>query len=127
LRCDRNGVCGWSGFCQRANWRPSTGVVFRRNRLEDIGGDGIVPIGTQGVSHRTQPARRRTPPRGGLCGRHLAVELWPDVHAVVQTEDHDWRDLWGNSVSQDRPPDIGAHNASSDPAHWYAAPARGIW
>ena len=62
LRCDCNGICGWSGFYQRDVWRPSTNVVVRGNLLEDIGGDGIVPIGTDGclIEHnRLDGGRRR--------------------------------------------------------------------
>jgi len=48
-RTDRNGITGWSEYCYPGgNWNPSTNVVIRNNLLEDIGGDGIVPIGTDG-------------------------------------------------------------------------------
>ncbi len=49
VRTDRNGITGWSDYCYPGgNWNPSTNVVIRNNLLEDIGGDGIVPIGTEG-------------------------------------------------------------------------------
>jgi len=41
LRTDRNGICGLS-------WPDSYNVAIRDNYLEDIGGDGIVPLGTSG-------------------------------------------------------------------------------
>jgi len=49
VRTDRNGITGWSEYCYPWwRWNPSTNVVIRGNLLEDIGGDGIVPIGTDG-------------------------------------------------------------------------------
>jgi hypothetical protein len=49
VRTDRNGITGWSDYCYPGwRWNPSTNVVIRNNLLEDIGGDGIVPIGTEG-------------------------------------------------------------------------------
>lgn len=63
-RTDRNGICGASAFHDRRRWFPSTRVVIRGNRLEDIGGDGIVPLGCDGaiVEHNTiRGARMRAP------------------------------------------------------------------
>ncbi len=47
-RTDRDGIKGWSTYSQRSKWYPSLNVVIRKNTLEDIGGDGIVPIGCDG-------------------------------------------------------------------------------
>ncbi len=44
VRTDRNGITGSSSFWSRYKWFPSLHVVIRNNLLEDIGGDGIVPI-----------------------------------------------------------------------------------
>jgi hypothetical protein len=46
LRTDRNGIWGDTNHWERNKWNPSLNVVIRNNLLEDIGGDGIVPIGT---------------------------------------------------------------------------------
>jgi len=58
---DRSGIFGWSTHWTRRNWYPSLGVVIRWNRLDDIGGDGIVNVATDGalvehnvVSHASQ-------------------------------------------------------------------------
>ena len=45
---DRNGIT-MSGYWSRQDWFPSLRVVIRGNRLVDIGGDGIVPIGCDGA------------------------------------------------------------------------------
>jgi hypothetical protein len=58
---DRSGIFGWSTHWTRAKWYPSLGVVIRGNKLDDIGGDGIVNVATDGtlvennvVSHASQ-------------------------------------------------------------------------
>lgn len=48
LRTDRDGIVIESGFRHRDNWYPNLNVVIRNNRLEDIGGDGIVVWGCDG-------------------------------------------------------------------------------
>lgn len=47
-RTDRNGIT-MDGNWSRADWYPSLHVIIRGNLLEDIGGDGIVPIGCDGA------------------------------------------------------------------------------
>ncbi|HEX7326425.1 MAG TPA: right-handed parallel beta-helix repeat-containing protein [Rhodanobacteraceae bacterium] len=58
---DREGIYLWSNWCRRpqlasgwhplctAKWDPATHVVIRGNHLDDIGGDGIAPMTSQGV------------------------------------------------------------------------------
>ncbi|HLV86853.1 MAG TPA: right-handed parallel beta-helix repeat-containing protein [Candidatus Sulfotelmatobacter sp.] len=46
---DRSGIFGWSTHWTRAKWYPSMGVVIRNNTLDDIGGDGIVNVATDGA------------------------------------------------------------------------------
>lgn len=46
--CGRNGINS-RGYTNRKNWHPSLNVVIRNNLLEQIPGDGIVPIGTDGA------------------------------------------------------------------------------
>lgn len=35
----------WAGYYDRRNWFPSTHTIVRRNLIEEVPGDGIVPIG----------------------------------------------------------------------------------
>ena len=44
LRCERNAMI-WAGYYDRRNWFPSKHTVVRRNLIEEVPGDGIVPIG----------------------------------------------------------------------------------
>jgi hypothetical protein len=60
-RVDRSGIMGWSTHWTRSKWYPSLGVRIRNNVLDDIGGDGIVNVATDGavveynvVSHASQ-------------------------------------------------------------------------
>jgi hypothetical protein len=46
---DRSGIFGSSTHWMRSKWYPSLGVVIRNNFLEDIGGDGIVNVATDGA------------------------------------------------------------------------------
>ena len=46
---DRSGISGESTHWERSKWYPSLGVVIRNNILEDIGGDGIVNVATDGA------------------------------------------------------------------------------
>jgi hypothetical protein len=46
---DRSGIFGWSSHWTRSKWYPSLGVVIRNNLLDDIGGDGIVNVATDGA------------------------------------------------------------------------------
>ena len=48
-RVDRSGIAGISDQVTKANWFPSEQVVIRDNYVEDVGGDGIVPRGTDGA------------------------------------------------------------------------------
>lgn len=43
-RCERNGMI-WSAYADRNNWHPNRHVTVRRNLIEEVPGDGIVPIG----------------------------------------------------------------------------------
>jgi hypothetical protein len=46
---DRSGIFGWSTHWTRSRWYPSLAVVIRNNVLDDISGDGIVNVATDGA------------------------------------------------------------------------------
>ena len=52
VNCTRNGIF-WSGsgsaYCNRANWYPNSDIIIRGNLLEKVPGDGILPMGCDGV------------------------------------------------------------------------------
>lgn len=45
-RCERNAMI-WSSYWNRQEWHPSTNTVVRKNLIEEVPGDGIVPIGCE--------------------------------------------------------------------------------
>jgi len=73
-RCERNGVNS-SGMTRRGEgWFPSLNVVIRNNLLEEIPGDGIVPIACDGaiVEHNVMRNCPRLLPQG-----EAAAGIWP--------------------------------------------------
>ena len=72
VHTDRNGIT-MGGNWQRDHWYPSLRVVIRGNLLEDIGGDGIVPLACYGalVEHNIlkEGGRMRT--------QDYAAGIWP--------------------------------------------------
>ena len=47
-RCERNAMI-WNAPWSRSNWHLSTNTVVRKNLIEEVPGDGIVPIGCDGA------------------------------------------------------------------------------
>lgn len=72
-RCERNGMI-WSGYSNRRNWHPSLRTVVRKNLLDGIPGDGIVPIGCDGALIEYN-LMRRCP--GTLPHSEAAAGFWP--------------------------------------------------
>ncbi|NML91169.1 right-handed parallel beta-helix repeat-containing protein [Sphingobium sp. TB-6] len=80
-RADRSGIAGISDQVTPDRWFPSEGVVIRDNYLDDIGGDGIVPRGTDGalVEHNIvyRAAARAT-------GYKVAIWQWSTDNTLIQ-------------------------------------------
>lgn len=73
LACGRNAITSW-GNISRKNWYPSLGVVIRGNLIEQVPGDGIVPIGCHGalIEHNIM---RDCPDL--LSADEAAAGIWP--------------------------------------------------
>lgn len=74
VRCQRDGIMG-SGHIQRGvDWYPSLNVVIRGNLIEEVPGDGIVPIACDGalVEHNIMRSCTRLLPKGDA-----AAGIWP--------------------------------------------------
>jgi hypothetical protein len=71
VHTDRNGIT-MDGNWQRNRWYPSLRVVIRGNLLEDIGGDGIVPVACDGalVEHNILEG-------GRMRAEDYAAGIWP--------------------------------------------------
>jgi hypothetical protein len=72
-KCERNAIIS-DGYARRDRWYPSLGVVIRGNLLEQIPGDGIVPIGCDGalIEHNVM---RDSPDI--LSHEESAAGIWP--------------------------------------------------
>lgn len=80
-RVDRSGIAGISDRVTAANWFPSDEVIIRDNYLEDVGGDGIVPRGTDGalIEHNiVRYAGSRAP------GYNAGIWQWSTDNSLIQ-------------------------------------------
>lgn len=80
-RVDRSGIAGISDQVTIARWFPSGKVVIRDNLVEDVGGDGIVPRGTDGalIEHNiVRYAGSRAP------GYNAAIWQWSTDRSLIQ-------------------------------------------
>lgn len=48
-RCERNAIIWDAPWKRGSEWHPSTNTIVARNLIEQVPGDGIVPIGCQGA------------------------------------------------------------------------------
>ena len=72
-RCERNAII-WSAPWSRRDWHPSTHTVVRKNLIEEVPGDGIVPIGCDGALVEYNLMRRCT---DLLPQSEAAAGIWP--------------------------------------------------
>ena len=73
VRCQRNAICG-SGYRKRNQWYPNLNVHIRKNLIEQVPGDGIVPNCCDGaiVEHNIMRDCPRLLPKG-----EAAAGIWP--------------------------------------------------
>lgn len=72
-RCERNAII-WSAPWDRKNWHPSTNTIVRKNLIEEVPGDGIVPIGCEGALVEYNLMRNCT---DLLDIKEAAAGIWP--------------------------------------------------
>lgn len=78
---DRSGIFGWSSHWVRSKWYPSLGVVVRGNILDDIGGDGIVVVATDGAVIENNIVSRANQRSEGY---NIGIWPWSADNTVVQ-------------------------------------------
>jgi len=98
---DRSGIFGWSTHWIRSKWYPSLGVIIRNNVLDDIGGDGIVNVATDGalvehnvVSHASQRSQ----------AYNVGIWPWSADNTIVQ-----YNEVYGTK---------GQHDAEGFDSDW---------
>ena len=97
LRCDRDAIKGWMDPWDDLS-HLSTNVVIRGNLLEDIGGDGIVPIGTESAVieyNRVYGARQRiegldTKEVTQYAGPSIGIWPWSSMNTQIR-----FNEVWG--------------------------------
>ena len=72
--CQRNAMI-WSSYADRQHWHPNTNVRVRYNLIEEVPGDGIVPIGCDGAVIEYNVVRRGV--EGLARGQEAAAGIWP--------------------------------------------------
>lgn len=80
-RVDRSGIAGISDRISRSDWFPSEDIVIRDNYLEDIGGDGIVPRGTDGALIEHNIVRYAA---GRAPGYNAGIWQWSTDNSLIQ-------------------------------------------
>ena len=95
--CERDAIRIWS-ISERENWFPSLNVVIRKNLIEGVGGDGIVPTGCDGAVLEYNTMRDCTR-LGKEAGAAAGIWPWSCDHTVIQfneVSDHKaWSDAQG--------------------------------
>lgn len=83
--CKRNGIF-WAGsggaYCNRANWCPNRDIIIRNNLVEDVPGDGILPIGCDGVLVEYNVMREDN--KGGHNLVAAGIWPWSSDNVVIQ-------------------------------------------
>lgn len=72
VHTDRNGITMGGNWTRDATWFPSLHVVIQGNLLEDIGGDGIVPLACDGALVADNILRG-----GRMRAKDYAAGIWP--------------------------------------------------
>jgi hypothetical protein len=78
---DRSGIFGSSYHWVRSRWYPSLGVIVRGNTLDDIGGDGIVVVATDGALVENNVVSRANQRSNGY---NVGIWPWSADNTVVQ-------------------------------------------
>jgi len=78
---DRSGIFGWSTHWVRSKWYPSLGVMIRNNALDDIGGDGIVVVATDGALVESNVVAK---PNQRSQGYNAGIWPWSADNTIVQ-------------------------------------------
>lgn len=92
-RCERNAMI-WNAPWSRKEWFPSRNVLVTRNLIEEVPGDGIVPIGCDGAIIEYNVMRRCT---SRMPVAEAAAGFWPwscDNTVIRFNEVSDHHAMW---------------------------------
>lgn len=112
---DRSGIFGWSTHWLRSKWYPSLSVVIRHNVLDDIGGDGIVCVATDGALVEYNVVSRANQRSEGY---NVGIWPWSTDNTVIQFNEvyatHGQRDAEGFDSDWNSRSTIIQYNYSHD-------------
>lgn len=92
-RCERNAMI-WSAPWSRKEWYPSRNVIVTRNLIEEVPGDGIVPIGCDGAVIEYN-VMRRSPSRMPVAEAAAGIWPWSCDNTVIRfNEVSDHHAMW---------------------------------
>lgn len=98
-RCERNAMIWW-GYSTRDFWYPNRNVVVRNNLIEEVPGDGIVPIGCDGalIEYNVMRNCPELLPEG-----EFAAGIWPWScdNTVIQFNEVSDHKAWGDAQGFD--------------------------
>jgi len=79
--CDRSGIKTWTDWGRYGGWAPYTDLVIKGNRLDNIGGDGIIACMAEAplIEHNVAS---RCNERSGT--HNVAIWVWETDDAVMQ-------------------------------------------
>jgi hypothetical protein len=83
VRCERDGIMGAGHIGRGKDWYPSLNVVIRNNLIEEVPGDGIVPIACDGalVEYNVMRNSTRMLPQGDAAA---GIWPWASDNTVIQ-------------------------------------------
>ena len=96
--CYRNAII-WDGYWDRTNWHPNLNVLVRYNLIEEVPGDGIVPIGCDGAIIEYNVMRN-------------GVDTWPDPEHSKEAAAGFWP--WASDNTVIRFNEVSDHKAPWD-------------
>ena len=93
--CKRNGMI-WNAYWERTNWHPNLNVRVRYNLIEEVPGDGIVPLGCDGAIVEYN-VMRKSPDTMLRSNSEAAAGIWPwacDNTIIRYNESCDHKGPW---------------------------------
>ena len=98
-RCERNAMIWW-GYASRDFWHPNRNVVVRNNLIEEVPGDGIVPIGCDGALIEYNVMRNCPDmlPEGEYAA---GIRPWSCDNTLIQFNEVSDHKAWGDAQGFD--------------------------
>jgi hypothetical protein len=107
--CSRNGIVIKGGPLRGPDWNPSTKVIIRKNLIEGVGGDGILPTSCKAPLVEWN-IMRDCPRLGEECGAAAGMWPWACDDALFQFNEVSGHKAWVDAQAYDC--DYSCHNTT---------------